>query len=567
MKRILIIKIIFLLIYVSVAGQAVQQDLKREVTLFNPYKPSLSDFRKRSFLPLMDDTAKTKPDFKYVITTRPFMPEYTISPIKAAVLQPDPLDKLYKSYIKLGLGNYLTPLAELSISNERSKKGAVGFYARHFSSNADIKLDNDKKVPAAYMDNDVSLYGKKFFRKNILEGSVDFSQKVRHAYGYDIDSITDYDPVKKEILSGYNNFGTELSLGSLTLDSSGFSYNVDVKYNYFYNVKTRIQHNAGITARVATSYKDFYVGSGFEFDFYRPSASIYDGSKYITSLSPFMRKSTSQWNFNLGMQLLLDQNMKDKPEFHIYPDVAFGFTVVPSYLSFFTGLSGRLEKNIPQNIIPDNPFIIRDGSLFTLKNTDKALIVSAGIKGNSGIGGNYLISASYSIINDMLFYSNFMHPDSIFSPEMGNHFIPVWDDTEILNIHGEVTGTITDKITYKGNGNYYKYTLAENDFAWGKPVWDCGLALKYNLRDKIITGLDINAIGKRRFAATYENTFVHFDEPAPSHVNINLSAEYRYTKILSFWLKLNNISFNRYYEWAYYPTYRFIGMVGFTYSL
>ena len=33
------------------------------------------------------------------------MPDYTISPIKAAALLPDPLPKLYKSYINAGLGN------------------------------------------------------------------------------------------------------------------------------------------------------------------------------------------------------------------------------------------------------------------------------------------------------------------------------------------------------------------------------------------------------------------------------------------------------------------------------
>ncbi|HQK70414.1 MAG TPA: hypothetical protein PL101_04790, partial [Bacteroidales bacterium] len=53
----------------------------------------------------------------------------------------------------------------------------------------------------------------------------------------------------------------------------------------------------------------------------------------------------------------------------------------------------------------------------------------------------------------------------------------------------------------------------------------------------------------------------------PAHLNFNFSAEYRYTKILSFWLKFNNLSFTKYYEWAWYPSLRFICMAGFTYSL
>jgi hypothetical protein len=262
--------------------------------------------------------------------------------------------------------------------------------------------------------------------------------------------------------------------------------------------------------------------------------------------------------------------MTDNPVFHIYPDVSFGFSIVPSYVSFFAGLNGKLEQNIPQKIILENPFIVRDGSLFKLKNTDKALIVSAGLKGNTGMKGNYLLSASYSIINNILFYTNFVFPDSVFAPEMGNHFIPVFDDAELLNLHGELNGRITDKVVYNGTANYYKYTLTDNDFAWGKPSWDGSLGLKYNLRDKIIAGVDVNAIGERRLVASVINplppaTSVIFHMPV--HVNFNLSAEYRYTKILSFWFKLNNISLSRYYEWAYYPSQRFIGLVGFTYSL
>src|SRR5674476_799163 len=183
-KRNLIIPFL-LILSLSVTGQVKKQDtgLKREVTLYNPYKPSLPESKKKSFLPDMNDTSKVRPDFRYEINTTPFVPEYTISPIKAASLLPDPLPKLYKSYVNIGLGNYITPLAEVSITNERSKKGSIGFYGRHFSTNGKIILDNGKKVFAGYMDNDVSLFGRRFFKKNILEGSLDYAEKSRYAYG------------------------------------------------------------------------------------------------------------------------------------------------------------------------------------------------------------------------------------------------------------------------------------------------------------------------------------------------------------------------------------------------
>ena len=569
MKRHIIIPVLLLISFFPVYGQNSGQDLKREVTLYNPYKPSLVEFRKRSSLPEMTDTSNTRPEFKYDVTTRPYFPVYTISPIKAASLLPDPLPELYKSYINLGLGNYLSPLAEISITSERSKKGAFGFYANHYSSNGKVRLQNDKKVFAGYMDNDVSLFGKKFFKKNILDGSLDFSQKLRYAYGYDT-SIVNYDPVNKQIRIGYNTLGANLSFASVTLDSSDFAYDFDLNYDIFYTSKNYYQQSLGVKGTMARVYKGFYAGSGLGLDMELLPEIIMADPKYKASVSPFVTKSTTQWAFRLGMELLLDKNMEDKPVFHIYPDVSFGFSVVPSYISFFTGLSGNLERNNPATIIQQNPFLVRGKTLFIQPNTDHKLIVSAGLKGNNGIGGNYLLKASYEIADDMLFYSNFVFPDSLFSPEMGNHFLALHDDVEILNVHGEFSGKITDKIGYNGSANWYKYTLAENDFAWNRPEWDIRGSVKYNLRDKIIAGIDATALGKRRLLASRINELppaTNLIFTTPVHVNINLSAEYRYSKILSFWFRLNNISFNRYYEWAFYPSQRFMGLIGFSYSL
>ncbi|MDO9581011.1 MAG: hypothetical protein Q7J06_10685 [Bacteroidales bacterium] len=564
-KRNIIIAALILFNLLPSIAQVVKKemDMKREVTLYNPYKPFLPEVKKRSYLADMKDTMKIRHDFRYDIKTVPFLPVYTISPIKAAALMPDPLPKLYRSYINIGLGNYITPLAEISITNERSKKRAIGFYVRHLSSSGKVELQNNKKVFAGYMDNDVSLFGKKFFRKNLFESSVDFIQKTRYAYGYDT-SIVDYSSEKKEIRLPYYNIGAKASLSSLTVDSTIFSYDFDIYYNFFYNARNLFQHNAGLSGTMAKSYKGFYVGSDIGYDFYRISDSILTTPEYIASISPFLIKSTEQWSFKLGFQALIDKNMTASTELNIYPDISFSFNIVPSYVNFFAALSGKLEKNVPLKIISENPYLLRNGSLFTLPNTDHELIVSAGLKGNTGIGGNYIVSASYSLISDMIFYSNLVFTDDLFAPALGNYFLPITDDAEILNIHGEMRGAINDKLSFNGVANLFRYTLAVNDFAWNKPGWDGRLGLKYNLRDKIIAGMEVTAQGKRKLVVTGDPNLLY---ETTAHININLSTEYRYSKILSFWTKFNNISYNRYYEWAYYPSQRFLCMIGFTYSL
>jgi hypothetical protein len=150
------------------------------------------------------------------------------------------------------------------------------------------------------------------------------------------------------------------------------------------------------------------------------------------------------------------------------------------------------------------------------------------------------------------------------------------DDTELLNVHAELGGAITDKISVNGIANYYNYNLSVYDHAWNKPDWDGKLGVKYNLRNKIIAGMELTALGERNQVINGNNITVTTALPVaeqpvyltrPVHFNLNLSAEYRLSPILSFWTKVNNISYDNYYEWALYPSQRFLCMVGFTYSL
>ena len=570
MRKIFIAIISAAITVTGIAQQNQETVFKREITLYNPYKPSLPDVVKKSFLPNVTDTSRIRHDFTYEVKTTPFMPPYNISPLRPASLVPDPLPKLYNSYVNIGFGNYVTPLAEVSITNERSKKGAIGVYARHFSTNGKVELQNLEKVFAGFMDNDVSVFGRKFFRRSILDGSVDLSQITRYAYGYDT-SFTDYEADRKDIKRNYFNTGASFGLTSAIIDSSKLAYDFDIDYRYFHAGKYLNQNSLEFKGEMSKLVKNFYAGAGAELDFYKPSDSISTGSKYIAAVSPFIAKSTAEWSVRLGFQALIDKGLADPATYHLYPDVNFGFNIVESYVSFFAGLSGYRERNEPVNAVSINPFLLPGKTLFELNNTDYSLVVTAGFKGETGLDGSYRLSASYSLVNDMLMFSNYILTDGPSILEAGNNFIPVYDQAEILNVHGDMGGQITDKLSFEAGTNYYRYTLSENDFAWNRPDWDAVFGLKYNLRNKILGGININATGKRNLLVTSAdvsltgNTYRQVE--APVHFNISLAAEYRYTKILSFWLKFNNISVSKYYEWAYYPSQRFLCLVGFTYSL
>ena len=572
MKKTAVTILIILISFPLLAQKKPEAGLRREITIYNPYKPSLPDVVKKSFLPDMTDTARVRTEFKYDVRTRPFMPPYIISPVKPATMVPDPLPKLYNSYVNIGFGNHLTPLAEISITNQRSKKGNIGFYARHFSTNDNIKLDNEKDAFAGYMDNDAMLYGRKSMRKSILTGSVDYSQKSRYAYGYD-PFFTDYDPDKKEYRLNYNKAGATIGYSSAILDSSDLAYDFGLDYDYFFSEKGYNQHGFEFNGEMAKMWKGFYVGGSAEFGLYNPSDSIaLNISRYIAAIKPFVKKSTSLWDVKLGLQFLYDKGLAES-KLHIYPDLHFGFNIVPSFVSFYAELTGRLEKNLPNDVLGLNPYLMPSVTLYYIMPTDYSLVARAGLTGETGIEGRYNLYASYSFVNDMVLFTNYLYRKGAEIYSRANYFTPVYDEVEVLNVHGDMSGRINDQFSFDAGANLYKYTLSENDYAWNKPNWDVSFAVKYDLRNKIIAGIGINAVGKRIAGVTsYDDElfvppYISDQIDLNTNLTFNLSAEYRYTKILSFWLKFNNISFSRYYEWAYYPSQRFFLMAGFTYSL
>jgi hypothetical protein len=64
----------------------------------------------------------------------------------------------------------------------------------------------------------------------------------------------------------------------------------------------------------------------------------------------------------------------------------------------------------------------------------------------------------------------------------------------------------------------------------------------YNLRNKIIASADLTLTGDRYARVMSPEETVRL----PFHPNLNMGIEYRYTPEISFWVKCNNISYNRY---------------------
>jgi hypothetical protein len=552
-----------LLISVVAAGQTEEETIRRSVTLYNPYKPSLQEAVKRTLLPAAVDTTTVNVTFSYDFTPGSFVPEYAVSPIKSAQLSPEDLPALKKGYVSLGFGTYLSPFLEVSISNGRSRKGAVGLFTRTYGSAGKIELANDARVYGGFLDNQALLYGKKYFRRSRLDADLDFRQMSRFAYGYDPE-VTGYEPDKKDIRSLYYDLSGKLRYFTMEPDSGDLNWDATLRYNMFTRQGDGIQHNPGITVSAGTNMFGMYAGMDAEYDLYLFSGGIETKSRNLIALAPYITKGNEEWRFRFGLKVAGDFKENHDPllggdlklYMFFYPDVSFTFRVIPKFLRFTASIDGNLDNNQAHNTAYVNPWMLPGDTLYNLRSTDNQLRITAGVSGSMNVNATYALDVSYTLFKDMLMFMN----DTI---GYGNYFVPVYSDGNLLKVHGEIGLPVNPQVTLTLRGNYYGYDLSGQEYAWHKPGWDALMKADYNLRNKIIATAALSFTGDRYARVKYPQNIARL----AWHPNLNMGIEYRYTPEISFWVRCNNISYNRYFEWNYYPSRNFMILGGLTYSL
>jgi hypothetical protein len=528
---------------------------QKEVRVVKPYSPTLSGAEKIELLPSMEEQIDFDiPDISYQLYPKLYESQFRVEPIKAARMVKMPLERLYKSQLTLGFGNYMTPLAELNINQLRSRNGTFGIHLKHHSMNGKVKLDNDLKAPAGFNENELDIYGTRFMKNAAFDYGLGASYNSYVHYGVDpeLDTVLN----REDAVEPYFMAEGKIGLHSTHADSFHFNYDAALEYHYFAHEFDKGEHGAKLKFDFDKKLRviDLAGELGGQWLGHYPDWDTLVGNQTIFWFNPSVAKGTSQWRFTAGVNIYGQVN-KEVFKPHFYPRALFKFHMVKEVIMPYFGVDGYLETNSYRQVVDDNPYIVPS---LAVKPTSHKLIGYFGLKGHVSDAVSYNLKASYSIIDDAYFYVN----DN--SNPLMNQFNVVYDDITLGNLYGELAVKPGDawKVTLKGN--YYSYiTMVNEDRPWNKPEFDISLQARYNMGNKIILNAGIITIGSRYF----ENYNLAMEETLPLAFDLNLGLEYRYSKMLSFWARFNNMTAQSYYLYNQYPSYKFRAMLGFSYAL
>ncbi|MBW6477882.1 MAG: hypothetical protein K0B37_00515 [Bacteroidales bacterium] len=538
-----------------------------EIKVIAPYEPTISDAFKMNFNPRLDDTLQIDISFDYSINPVQIPTRFSLEPLSPARMRGEPLAKLYNGFVKAGLGNYATPYGEVFYNSLRSNEYAYGVHLKHISSGGGI----DDYGHSGYSDNKIHLNGKRFLRNHTIEGDLNYERNMMHFYGFkrddyneDLGMLQYIDELSnKDIRQVFHYISPAMGFRSNYLDPTRLQHDLNLKYHFLTDSYDATEHRLEFLTTLEKSIVEDPLGfadnQSFQIDFgtdYFHNKTATDTiNSGLIKIAPSIMAQIGDFSFRVGLNASFQLDSTGHARF--YPIAAAELNLIDNRLFAFATFDGEVQKNTLRDISLVNPFVNTNSPLaFTNKKHE----LRGGLKGSISSFASFNLAVSTSSWED---YALFVTDTSQI---LNNQFNIIYDDMRMFNFRAELFGNVGERLKLRLGADYYEYTL-ENEFeAWHMPTLKLSLSAKYNMQDKII--LNAGAFGRN---STYARVFddegnVSRREIQGFHVDLSFGIEYRYTKILSVFINLNNVSNQPLERWFNYPSQRINLMGGVSYA-
>jgi len=554
--------------------------LRQEVEVTKAYQPTILDAVKINDIPKIKPEQSELPTFDYSIYSKPVFSTFDVTPVTAAKMVGDQRPEMGNGLLKLGFGNYLSPYGEFFYNAQPDKKSNFGMHFKHLSSSGDISLLNGDFVKAPQSVNGAELFGKRFFKKSTLSGSLAYDRKAFNYYGYTGDRLSD---IQKEQMipflgdKQYFSKGTlDVHLKSETLSGDDFTYDFGVNYHYLTSKTGQKEGQAIVSADLGKKFGNMFGILNFSMISYnadsilsRISHTVGGKHQMLMNISPSVKWQSQTASFQAGLTTTVVQDDDTDGGIYFYPKVKAEWSPVRQVLTLFVGADGHMRHNTWSTIAAENPYV---DPYHDVKNSRTQVVVSGGFKGKLSPKTNFVAETSYSVVKDQHFYvlygTDIYNISAVGPRSLNNTFDWLYDDVNIFKISGEVLHAVSDNFSLHLLGNYYSYNMKTLEKAWQMPNFDVTFSGVYKPTDQLKFSADIYVIGSKTallsepISSSKPSMMIEMDPI----IDLNVGGEYQFSDKINFFVKLNNLGFQKYEQWLGYTNKGFNTLVGASYK-
>lgn len=508
-----------------------QKNLSEEVNVVRQYKPILAEAIKINASPeiKIEETGKEIPSYNFL--SHRIDSSLKVNAIQTEKMKNESIAKLYKTYIRVGGGNYRTSYFEAWANNLRSKEWILGAHLRHQAQVGSIEN-------MAYSDNTIDMYAKRLYAKQSLGISMLYDRDVNHFYGYD-HAITKFKA--KDVRQNFNLFGLQSELKSNAQDFNSLAYTGNFEF-YTASDKFNAKENRfGISGMA--KYKEYQAKMGIDVSNFSDSLTNKNNLFYV---EPSIHLKQSNINIQLGFSAY--QEFGENSLFHIYPKVEANYKINEIDAIAYAGLNGRIKKNSFRDFYAQNPFL---GTDIKILNTNEKVNLYAGLRGKIDLKNTYQLNVNYkSVSREVYFVAN---------NDVVRSYKVVYDgpSSSETNINLNYSHQSSEKFKIYSSFDYYIYKTDTIREAWNKPTSIFRLGTNYNIANKFLIDAQLYSYSKMKTQEA-NGTIGNIK----GGVDLNLGIDYRYSKIISVYLNLNNVLNYKREQFNYYSGLGFQAMLG-----
>jgi hypothetical protein len=529
-------KLLFVAVCLVAGAQTIFAQVgNEEVIVVKEYEATIQDAQKINIAPDIPEVEETKTEFTYSVPSKDYKEiSFEANPLKPLSLSKEKMEKHNTSFIKLGFGSQLMPIAQLAYNDNKIKNLKFGIFYNHISAR-EFKIKNQR-----FSDDEAGAY-LKFFPKAFETGTAFTFRNYRtHFYG------TDSSFEAKNIREVYRTYDAEVYFKNTQSNKLDVDFKQSFRFNYLQ--ETHGKANEWFVGGNTIILKNFlkYHAAGFNF-FFDVSKMKNDSLTLLrTIFTPEIGYSfnNDDWKGKAFIGVAVD-GKKTMPAADLHLEKRLYEHSLIAYASYQL----NLKKNSLLTLSQTNNFIWNWVSMKNSTVGDLAL----GLKGTVQ-NFSYNVAFHFNHISNLPLFVNDTNDTK--------RFIVTYENKAIVyNFHFEGGYNMKEWLRVSVLGDYNNYRLKTEARAWHEPAFKLTLRANYIWKNKIVAGIDLYGI-----TASYAKLSAGQQKKLNGTADINLSLEYLMNKHISFFAALNNIANIKYQRWNNYQSYGTIGWIGAKFS-
>jgi hypothetical protein len=536
-----------------------EKTVSEEIEIIRPYKPVLAEAVKLRRSPDLDNLKTYKAKFNYKLSERKLELNSDIQKLQAQKMAEEREAQLTYNYVKGGVGNLATILAEAYVGMGADPALQAGVFFRHFSQEGKLNMQNENRQQ-------LSAFGRSIGERATLNGKINYQRHGLFFYGIDEENPTLNPNPERQVLNFFELEGEAVS--KFTPDPDAFSYAAKVNAYMFSDRYDAREKAVTLTGYLNKRISSFNLGLAASADLGNTKDQNTDISNNLLRVNPYIKLQAGGVKIVAGANIT--QEFGTESNTRIFPAVTADFTLIPDFLQLFGEIKGDVNRNTLKDLTDKNPFL---NSNIYIKNSVEKLSISGGVKGTGGPGFGYKARFYSKEVTDMpLFVNNFNN---------FNKFDVIYDfgKTKILGLEGELSVQVSDNLKWTGKVNMEDYKAGTEKESYFKPqlrlssnlmvvinkkfTFDAAVVLQDDSKAKVYLADPLNPDGTYPATPDFsKETVVN----VKGFVDLGIGATYKINNKFSAFAKANNLLNTNYSKFLYYRVNGINIFGGITYS-